>query len=351
VDFARTDDDSLLDRNGRLLYCSVERFIRDIVQGDCCFICGAEPDSKTFNAEHVVPDWVLRRCGIHSDSLTLPNATAIRYGGLTIPCCADCNSAMAERFEHPISALLSGRYDEVAARITGDAPRLLFLWLALMFLKVHLHNRRLRFHLDRRKGSAMISDLYDWSSLHHIHCIVRSFYSGARLESPVIGSFAVLPALKVRERGDFDFCDLHVAQSICLQLGEVALVAVLNDCRIVISAQADQLSRIEGSLSPLQLREVFAAFAYTNLRLKERPRFHSFFDTHSAEYVITGTAPDPVVFDDHTPSRFGSLLLHFVRDYLTSLPDDERHAQEQNIRSGRYSYMWGPDGRFLPGTI
>jgi hypothetical protein len=197
----------------------------------------------------------------------------------------------------------------------------------------------------------MIADLYDWSSLHHIHCIARSFYSGARLESPVIGSFAVLPALPLGGRGDFDFCDLHIPQSVLLQLGEVALIAVLNDCRIVISMQADLLSRIESPLSPLQLREVLAAFAYTNLRLKERPRFHSLIDTRSGQYVITGTIPDSVALDVHTPSRFGSLLLHLLRDFLASLPDEEREAQEQNILSGKYSYMWGPDGRFLSGTI
>jgi hypothetical protein len=258
---------------------------------------------------------------------------------------------MAEEFDRPISALLSDGYGDVAARITGDAPRQLFLWLALIFLKVHLHNRRLRFHLNPKNGSAMMAEAYDWPSLHHIHCIARSFYTGAKLVSPVIGSFAILPAMPLRGRGDFDFCDLHVPQTILLQLGEVALFAVLNDCRIVISMQADLLSRIEAPLSPLQLREIFAALAYTNLRLKERPRFHSSFDTVSAEYVITATVPDPVVLEDHDPNRFGNLLFHLVRDYLKLVPELEREAQEQNIRSGKYSYVWGSNGEFLPGTI
>jgi hypothetical protein len=55
-----------------------ERFIEDICLGDCCFICGAKPDEKPFNNEHILPDWVLRRYDLFARTIT-QNYSAERH--------------------------------------------------------------------------------------------------------------------------------------------------------------------------------------------------------------------------------------------------------------------------------
>ena len=94
--------------DGEIIHFGGKRFQRDIVEGDCCFMCGAAQDSVPFNDEHVLPDWLLREFGLHDKSLTLPNAATTQYSRLRIPCCVTCNSQLGRTVEQPISALLKG---------------------------------------------------------------------------------------------------------------------------------------------------------------------------------------------------------------------------------------------------
>lgn len=49
----KTSDGSVVDVDGKVIYFSVDRFIKDICEGDCCFICGAAPETTDFNNEHI----------------------------------------------------------------------------------------------------------------------------------------------------------------------------------------------------------------------------------------------------------------------------------------------------------
>jgi hypothetical protein len=73
-----TPDGSVVDENGKVLVFSTKRFIEDICLGDCCFICGAKPDEKPFNNEHILPDWVLRRYDLFARTIT-QNYSAERH--------------------------------------------------------------------------------------------------------------------------------------------------------------------------------------------------------------------------------------------------------------------------------
>lgn len=99
---------------------------------------------------------------------------------------------MAREFEDPISNLIAGGDKAVFEHVTREGPWLLFRWLALILFKTHLKDRSLRFNLDKRQGAEKISELYDWEEMHHIHCIARSFYTGAQLDPTVFGSVLML---------------------------------------------------------------------------------------------------------------------------------------------------------------
>ena len=96
-----------------LIFFSLERFTSDIANGDCCFICGAQRAAVPFNDEHVTPDWILRRFGLHGCQIQIPNSTHLRYGSLTVPCCVQCNSEIGDRFEKPMRALFAGGFEAV----------------------------------------------------------------------------------------------------------------------------------------------------------------------------------------------------------------------------------------------
>jgi hypothetical protein len=64
-----TEDGSVVDGAGRVIYFSPKRFEVDIGLGDCCFVCGAKPSDRPFNDEHILPEWLLRRYDLFSKIL------------------------------------------------------------------------------------------------------------------------------------------------------------------------------------------------------------------------------------------------------------------------------------------
>jgi hypothetical protein len=285
-------DGSVYDQNGKIVFFSVERFISDIANGDCCFICGVQRDSVQFNDEHVIPNWLLRRLNLHGRRIGITNQTEMRYGAMTVPCCVICNGEMGERFERPTSSLFAGGFHAISRELLGRGSTDLFCWMALIFLKMHLKNKHLNYHRDPRKGNVKIAELHSWEELHHLHCVVRSFYSGAKLDQNVLGSLFVFPA-KVRPHLEgFDFVDLTAAQTMLLSVGDVAIIAVLNDSQAVMNLMYEELNqKIQGALSPLQLRELTSKFAAINLQFEPRPQFASEIDFSAEEYRIVTAAP------------------------------------------------------------
>ena len=154
-------DGSIVDDQGKVLYFSVERFVRDICEGDCCFICGRDRSIIDFNEEHVLPDWVISRYGLIGKAINLPNGTTLRYDQYKVPCCVECNFRMGREIEAPIARLVEGEFDVLAHHIRRHGHLLLFLWIALIFLKTHLKDKVLRFNRDLRAPSNPISGLYD----------------------------------------------------------------------------------------------------------------------------------------------------------------------------------------------
>jgi hypothetical protein len=171
-----TKDGSIEDESGRVIFFSAKRFMDDICLGDCCFICGAKPGSKPFNDEHILPEWILRHYNLFARTISLPNGVLARYDRYTIPCCVDCNDLMGRDIETPISNALH-RGPEPFAEFIQEAGLNVFVWMGLIFLKTHLKDRKYRVHLDQRMGDDKIADQYDWEDLHHLHSIVRCFYT------------------------------------------------------------------------------------------------------------------------------------------------------------------------------
>lgn len=346
----KTPDGSLVDDTGRVILFSVERFVRDIACGNCCFICGADRGEATFNDEHVLPDWILRKHALHSRTINLPNATQVRYGQYKIPCCKSCNSTLADTFETPISSIVGGGYHKVIEYVQENGPWRIFAWLALIFLKTHLKDLALRLERDHRKGDSRIGDLYAWEELHHIHCIARSFFSGAKIDEGVLGSCCILPVKPSLSYDAFDYHDLHDARTILLSLGTTCFIAVLNDAGIASHCFRDQLQRIDGPLSPVQLLEVMSYLAHINVRLKTRPTFVSKI-TVDDRYHISAHVPRVVELESGGREVYGEIFYHCTAHWLVAFRNPSIDAIREQVRAGDYTFLFDANGRFLDNSM
>ena len=347
-DYLIDAEETITRTDGEIIHFGRKRFQRDIVEGDCCFMCGVARDTVPFNDEHVLPDWLLREFGLHDQSLTLPNAATRPYSRLRIPCCVSCNSRLGRTVEQPISALLKGTYEEVAGRIqqTGVAP--LFDWLTLLFLKTHLKDKSLRYYLDARKGTETIADQYDWGTVHHLHCVARSLLTGTPIDPRVRGSVFVFKAKQRGEFREFDFADLYKTKIIYIQLREVAIFGVLDDAGMVQGMmEGGPLSKIAGPLSTIQLREVLARIAYCKSVIMTNPVFLTDLSTGTPRITLEWPVKlevEPAEKQD--PRRLGAMMEHICAELMGNNDGPDKPAIMESLRNGQRTFVFGPDGKF-----
>jgi hypothetical protein len=344
-----TQDGSIIDRAGKVIFFSTQRFVDDICLGNCCFICGARPEDKPFNNEHILPEWLLRRYDLFLRTITLPNDRTVRYDRYTVPCCVDCNTLMGRVIEEPISQVVQAGTEAVINYIqSGDGALKIFIWMGLIFLKVHLKDRTFRVDPDLRKQPEQIGDRYDWDNLHHLHSLVRSFYTGCRVEREALGSCLAVPVRIQVSQEKFDFGDLSFAQTMLLRLDETALLTVFNDSGAVNGWFWQKLEQITGPLSDLQLREILVEFAYLNLHLKERPTFQTECNSLTETCRIVGHRGSPDL-DPMDRRVRGKLLHHVFRDILPCTRN--RHATNEEVleavKAGNFSFLFDKDGNFI----
>lgn len=338
---------------GKVLLFSCEDFVRDICEGDACFICGAPAGSTPFNNEHVIPRWLLRRFDLFDRKITLPNGRVHTYGRYGVPCCRACNTFLGDRLETPVSQLLEGGHEAVFARLDGDAVRLLFIWVTLIFLKTHLKDRLLPVDPDPRNGAGMLDDAYDWREMHHLHAVARSVFTGAVVEPEAIGSMLFLVIDDDLAQDRFDWIDLTFDQTVALQVGEVGIIAVLNDSGAAKHAWGDAIAAIDGSLTSTQMRELAARMATANLDLENRPVFGTTVGVGPDQAVtIWGRHEDAPRFAALDPNTYGDKLAYVLRDRLDHLRIDNvvgADAVRERLKAGDATFLFREDGTFQRG--
>jgi hypothetical protein len=344
----KTSDGSVLDGNGKVIFFSTERFVKDVCLGDCCFICGAKPNTKPFNDEHIFPEWLLRRYDLFQRRITLPNGATARYDRYTVPCCAECNSLMGDKIEKPMSEIIQGAVGSINERITKGNALMLFVWLGLIFVKVHLKDKAFRFHLDARIGEEKIADMYEWRQLHHIHSIARCFYTGCSVETEAIGSCLVIPVRTEMSPDQFDFGDLYFAQTMLLRVGDLAMLAVFNDSGGAMGYFQQKLAKITGPVSELQLREIMVELAWLNLHLKQRPTFYTDIDLLNEKCRVVAKRPELGLTGMDRLLR-GKLLQHAMRHLLPhiKLLSGRKAEMLEAIEAGNLSFLFDRNGEFI----
>jgi hypothetical protein len=333
--------------DGRTLFFPINRFVSEIVQEKACLICGAKAGSRVFNDEHILPKWLLKRFGLASRRITLPNLAQFKYGSYVLPCCEACNTLYSTKVETPMSRLFAGSYEDTQKILEDDQQWvMLFVWMAFIFIKTHLKDRTFNVTLDRSKGDpTKIADQYEFEALHHVHCLARIPFSKPHITWPLIGTMLIFPTQNQADDVKFeafDFCDLLDAKAIMLRIGEVAVIAILNDSGSALQMMGPTLSRIEGPLSPIQLRELFARTAYAALKRKYHPSFSSGIDKDG--YCIKTKPPKSPELEEWEPGLFGALIWRSVRDLLGP---GQRSDLEAAILRGEKTFLFDDSGKFI----
>lgn len=346
--WTKTEDGSIVRDGGEVVFFSTERFVKDICLGNCCFICGARPGTKPFNDEHVIPDWILRRFKLHTCSLTLSNGQQARYDRFKIPCCEECNSMMGRIIEAPLSELVRAGHAAFNDNAVSGGLLNIFVWLGLIFLKMHLKDRSFRWHRDERLGDEHISDFHTWEEFHHLHCLVRCFYSGAHIDQAAVGSFLTLPMRPELSPERFDFVDLSEGQTLMLRLDDFAVFAVFNDSGGAMSWFHQKAKLITGPITELQAREIAAELAFLNLHLNPRPAFHTetnLFRQTSHICATRSSAPQMRPFDRSVRGALLERTIGFAIDNIRA-GSATREEIEASIKAGEFTSLFNEDGEF-----
>jgi hypothetical protein len=336
---------SIRDSDGNVLMFSWRDFVETICTGACCFICGRHPRTTKFNDEHILPNWVLHKFGLHGRNLTLPNGNEHKYGTYTIPCCEECNSEMAKVYESEMSGLFGKGPDALQDYMLANGSLLPFTWMALIFLKAHLKDNKLKRFLDRRKGSEPISADYVWEHMHHLHAVARSFHIGAEIEPKAFGSLFVFPVRNDGTNDAFDMMMFTEEQTLYLRLGGTGMIAVFDDACAAANRVRWIIEKIEGPLSWMQAREMAIHMALANHDLINRPHFWTKVSHDNTVYIGGKTDVVPK-FNEFNLSAYGAAM----EDAFPILPSIYGYSDEEAsklLKSGKMGFLLDGSGNFI----
>ncbi|TBE31656.1 hypothetical protein U8P71_04780 [Rhizobium ruizarguesonis] len=339
-----TSDITIHDDAGEVLLFSWPDFVTRICGGLACFICGRTRAEVAFNDEHIVPNWVLHAFGLHGSKVTLPNGNPTLYGNYKIPCCEACNGEMSRVLEQDMARLVKAGSGAIQDHVAAGGGMLPYTWMALIFLKLHLNDRRMKMHLDRRKGDAPISADYIWEHMHHLHAVARAFHIGAEVRPEAVGSMFVFP-VDGRE-GDFDLHTFTDAQTLYLQLGQTGIIAVFDDSCAAANRVAWILQKIVAPVSPVQARELTAHFALASMELMNRPKFWTYVSADRKQVVIGGTTDPVPMFPKFDRKHFGRMM---ANAFPTPPPVVGKTAPEvaAGLAAGEISFLFDSNCEFI----
>lgn len=329
---------------GEVLMFSWPDFVTTICEGAACFICGRSKREVAFNDEHIVPNWALHAFGLHGKKVTLPNGQRTVYGNYTIPCCEPCNTEMARRFEDDMSALVRAGPGAIHDQVAKGGGFQVFNWMALIFLKLHLKDRRLKMHLDRRLGDDPISAGYIWENMHHLHAVARAFHIGAAVQREATGSLYVFPIDAAPDA--FDLLTFTEAQTLYIQLGTTGLIAVFDDAHAATNRVMWIIDRITGPLSPFQGRNMAVHYAMANLDLENRPRFYTLISEDRTRVTIGGSVGAAPIFRPYDQALFGDLMTAAF-PVLPAVNDLDPEEARARLATGDMNFLLDEQNRFV----
>ena len=236
-------------------------------------------------------------------------------------------------------------YDGVLDFVQNGGFQLLCAWLSLVFAKVHLRDFKNRTSLDMRENEGMLGEQYELNELHHVHAVARAATAGVQVDAKVFGTLVILRLASSKKDVAVDYCDNLAGRTLLLQIKDVALIYVLDDCGATSGMLSEQLKILPDQLSEIQLREVYARFVAANIHIKESPTFRTEFVGTKGKPRISVELPE-LNIQDYEPTVFGRMFAGALGNYSELVVVDGKTGEEalEAIATGHVSFLFDEQG-------
>ncbi|MBT2445353.1 hypothetical protein J7E93_35800 [Streptomyces sp. ISL-36] len=316
---------------------------------DRCFLCGAGLLGGRTD-EHVFPQWLLRRCDLWNEKITLLNGTLMPYAQMRIPCCSTCNNEHLSRIEQAVGDAFTEGPEAVAAL---DATTL-FLWMGKIYYGLMF--RELSLLADRRDpetGTIISPEFLTTFRMHHM--LLQAARGAVRWQSDQHpASVFVFKAQEPTDpRARFDYVDIINFPFFAIRVGGTAVVAVLQDWGAL--AQAVTVPGLEAAgqiaLHPQQFRETAALAAYMTTLFNRVPK-HLLLASEDHVNVVTlplAGMSAKFVFDPFDVGHYAQVLSHVTGQPVEELYDGRNIVTLLRDGDGKpWTVPWGADERRYP---
>ena len=340
------DESTVLDEAGRYRFLSENTFCELTKAKDRCFVCLTASGEET--QEHVIPNWIIKLCGLGDKTLTLSNGRTIPYPRYKVPCCESCNQGLRAEYEDRVSAAMKMGVDGLR-RLHQEDPTLLIRWLNLLFFKTHYKDLFLRRNLDHRSSSKMIGDVYDWGVMGIHHALFRSSLFDVDISVPYIGSLIVTKVLNPTWAGLWDYRDDYLSKTIYVRIGDVALIGVLSDGAITSHAMKDRFC-VDSGAYVAQTLEMLTDYQVFNLGLQTKPDYVMHWKLSDNQTGIRVDLPERFRMGHFRSSNRHRLLWSHLKRYQSLLMSNGQPLKrsKHEILSGRTSLALNPKPSRFP---
>lgn len=305
------DESTIVDALGRYRFLSEEAFCALTKAKDLCFVCLIASGKET--QEHVIPDWIIRLCGLQNQKIILGNGATVTYPRYKLPCCFNCNQSLREQYEDPISKAVKKGILGLQGLHLSD-PTLLLRWLNLLYFKTHYKDLFLRRILDERGSGEMIGDVYDWGIMELSHALLRSPMAEINLETMNIGSLYIIKILNPDWADLWDYRDDFESGLIYVRIGEIVLIGVLKDGGITSSYFRDRFC-VDGGAYVAQTLEIYTDCLVFNYDLKSKPEYLKLWKKEQNYTGIRVKLPKVLELRPHVPEERHKVLWAHLEKY------------------------------------
>jgi hypothetical protein len=289
-----------------------------------CFLCGGSLEKLIPSSEHVIPRWAQNRYDLWNQRLTLLNGSSIPYRYLTIPCCEECNKYRLQPIETIVSeAVLNG---PEAVRDLGS--RILFLWVGKIFYGILYKELFLSSVLADGNSLPILTPDVIQEYKDHLF-----FLQEARGKIETVdfcpGSILVFRTQTINyPRFQWDITDNIDTLFIGIRMGEVGIVAVLNDGGILLLLEDFFADVRDFPLHPLQFRELCAAVSYRSSIRQRTPKYMTFEgNPHQVHQMPLGGFSMKPFYEDWDFDVYAHYLSFYTRtpvEYIRPHPNQIR---------------------------
>jgi len=227
----------------------------------CCFLCGEDINENSLTSEHVIPRWLQKRFNLWDQRIILLNQTSCPYRYLKIPCCKRCNNVYLK----PIEDELKLRFESGFKEFKKINKEILFFWLGKIYYGILY--REMSLLLDRsdiKKGFMMSSAFMKSFSSHWM--FLQGIRGKHKFQDFFPASIFIFRTQKPKEiKLQWDFMDNLQSMFIAIRMGEIGVIAVLQDGETQEKMKNLLNDFFKIPLHPIQFQEVAAQISYKSL--------------------------------------------------------------------------------------